>query len=364
MVVNVQPNANSVLNQFEFRGKFASIAPYGSGHINDTYCATFLDAGRPRRFILQRINSGIFKNPVAVMKNIQRTTSHLAAQILGEPDSERRVLRLISARDGECWHIDPHGHYWRAYQFVENSRTYDAVESADQAFQAAKAFGSFQRHLVNLPAPRLCDTIPDFHHTPRRFAAMESTISSDVVNRAVLARAEIDFALARHAIVSVLLDANLPERVTHNDTKLNNVLLDSTTGEAVCVIDLDTVMPGLAPFDFGDMVRTTTSPAKEDEQDLSRIVMQYSMFEALVRGYFEGAGSFLTKQEKDHLVFAGKLITFEQGLRFLTDYLAGDSYYKTHRDGQNLDRCRTQFKLVESIEEQEERMERLVRSIG
>jgi len=179
-----------------------------------------------------------------------------------------------------------------------------------------------------------------------------------------MAGPEIDFVLSRRAMVSVLLDANLPERVTHNDTKLNNVLLDNTTGEAVCVIDLDTVMPGLAPFDFGDMVRTTTSPAKEDEQDLSRVVMQYSMFEAIVRGYFEGADGFLTKEEKNHLVLAGKLITFEQGIRFLTDYLAGDSYYKTHREGHNLDRCRTQFKLIESIEEQEEKMERLVRSIG
>jgi len=364
MVVSLEPIVNSVLNQFEIRGEFAAIAPYGSGHINETYCATFLDDGRPRRVILQRINSEIFKNPIALMKNIQRTTSHLAARIQGHPDSERRVLRLISAYDGQCWHVDPSGHYWRVYDFVENSRTYDAVESAEQAYQAAKAFGSFQRDLVDLSPPRLGETIPNFHHTPQRLEALEHAIAADVTNRASMAGPEIDFVLSRRAMVSVLLDANLPERVTHNDTKLNNVLLDNTTGEAVCVIDLDTVMPGLAPFDFGDMVRTTTSPAKEDEQDLSRVVMQYSMFEAIVRGYFEGADGFLTKEEKNHLVLAGKLITFEQGIRFLTDYLAGDSYYKTHREGHNLDRCRTQFKLIESIEEQEEKMERLVRSVG
>jgi hypothetical protein len=364
MVMSVELNVSSILNQFEITGELAAVTPYGSGHINDTYCATYLDAGHPRRFILQRINSDIFKNPLALMKNIQRTTSHLSAQIQGQPDSERRVLRLISACDSEWWHEDADGHYWRAYNFIENSRTYDTVESANQAYQAAKAFGNFQRHLVKLPAPRLNETILNFHHTPQRLEALEHAIAADVMNRATMVRPEIDFVLARRAMVSVLLDANLPERVTHNDTKLNNVLLDNTTGEAVCVIDLDTVMPGLAPFDFGDMVRTTTSLAKEDEQDLSRVVMQYSMFEALICGYFEGAGGFLTKEEKDHLVLAGKLITFEQGIRFLTDYLAGDSYYKTHREGQNLDRCRTQFKLVESIEKQEEKMERLVRSIG
>ena len=182
--------------------------------------------------------------------------------------------------------------------------------------------------------------------------------------RAIGAKPEIEFALARKSISSVLLDANLPERVTHNDTKFSNVMLDDTTGEGICVIDLDTVMPGLALHDFGDMVRTTTSPAQEDERDLSKVTMQFPMFEALVRGYLVSASSFLTKAEKQHLVFAGKLITFEQAVRFLADYLAGDTYYKVHYDGQNLDRCRTQFKLIESIEQQEEKMERLVESVA
>jgi aminoglycoside phosphotransferase (APT) family kinase protein len=274
------------------------------------------------------------------------------------------VLTLVPARDGQAWHVDAAGNHWRAYLFIERARTYDAVESAEQAFKAARAFGEFQRQLADLPAPRLHDTIPDFHHTPKRFAALEAAIRADAAGRAKLARAEIDFALAHQPMTRVLLEANLPERVTHNDTKFNNVMLDEATGEGICVIDLDTVMPGLALYDFGDMVRTTTSPAKEDERDLTKVTMQFPMFEALVRGYLAAAGGFLTPAEKQRLAFSGKLITFEIGIRFLTDYLAGDVYFKVHRDGHNLDRCRTQFKLVESIAQQEDAMNKLVEKLG
>ncbi len=246
---------------------------------------------------------------------------------------------------------------------MSERRTYDAVESTDQAFQAASAFGRFQKLLAGLPAPRLNDTIPDFHNTPKRFETLEQAIAADAAGRAILAKPEIEFALAHKSITGVLLNANLPERVTHNDTKLNNVMIDDVTGEGICVIDLDTVMPGLALYDFGDMVRTTTSPAPEDERDLSKVKMQFPMFEALVRGYLISAGGFLTKEEKKFLAFSGKVITFEIGIRFLADYLAGDKYFKVHREGHNLDRCRTQFKLVESIEQQEGKMNRLVESL-
>jgi hypothetical protein len=356
-------NVGVVARQFQIDGEFVSAAPYGSGHINDTYCAVFHQAGLPVRFILQRINHHIFTKPAALMENIQRVTSHLATQVADEPDRERRVLTLIPARDGRAWYVDAEGNHWRAYLFIGKARTYDAVETAEQAFQAARAFGRFQQMLVGLPPPRLHDTIVDFHHTPKRFMALERAIAADVAGRAILAKQEIDFALAHKSIVGVLLDANLPERVTHNDTKFNNVMLDEATGEAICVIDLDTVMPGLAGYDFGDMVRTTTSPTTEDERDLTKVTMQFSMFEALVRGYLASAGGFLTTAEKQYLAVSGKLITFEIGIRFLTDYLAGDTYFKVHRDGHNLDRCRTQFKLVESIGQQEERMNRLVESI-
>ena len=212
---------------------------------------------------------------------------------------------------------------------------------------------------------RACTTrSPIFTTRPNALPRWSRPSPPTLKGRAALARPEIDFALARQPIAGVLLDADLPERITHNDTKFNNVLLDDATGEAICVIDLDTVMPGLALYDFGDMVRTTTSPADEDEQDLSKVTMQFPLFEALVRGYLEAAGGFLTAAEKKHLAFSGKLITFEIGIRFLADYLAGDTYFKVHREGHNLDRCRTQFKLVESIERQEEKMNRLVESIA
>jgi aminoglycoside phosphotransferase (APT) family kinase protein len=357
------PDARAAASQFEFRGEVSAIVPHGNGHINDTYLVTCQTQGAPVRYILQHINRHVFRDPVAVMQNVERVTAHLAAQATNQHDGERRALQLIPTHDGRDWQVDAQGETWRAYRFIENARTYETATSTEQAFQAARAFGRFQQQLSTLPPPRLHETIPDFHNTPKRFAALEAAIAADVAGRAAVAKPEIDFARAHESITGILLDAGLPERITHNDTKFNNVLLDDKTGEAVCVIDLDTVMPGLALYDFGDMVRTTTSPAAEDEQDLSKVAMQFPMFEALVRGYLESAGVFLTPAERKYLAFSGKLITFEIGIRFLTDYLAGDTYFKVHRERHNLDRCRTQFKLVESIERQEEEMNRLVESL-
>jgi Ser/Thr protein kinase RdoA (MazF antagonist) len=354
----------AVARQFKIDGEFLDAQPWGSGHINDTYRVAFRNGGEPFFCILQRINRNIFKDPGALMQNLQRVTAHLSARVADEPDRERRALRLILTRNGNAWHVDDDGEYWRAYFYIPGARTYDAVKSTEQAFQAARAFGRFQDLLSNLPPPCLHDTIPDFHNTPKRFEALLTAISADAFGCALLAQREIEFALAHEPIVDVLLKANLPERVTHNDTKFNNVMLDDVTGEGICVVDLDTVMPGLALYDFGDMVRTTTSPTEEDERDLTKVTMQFPMFEALVRGYLSTAGGFLTKDERKLLAFSGKLISFEIGIRFLTDYLAGDTYFKVHRDGHNLDRCRTQFKLVESIEVQEEPMQRLIESLG
>jgi len=359
-----RPDPQTAATQFDFRGKVLGLAPHGGGHINDTFLVTCEAPGAPARFILQHINRHVFHDPVAVMQNIERVTAHLAAQQAGKPDGDRRALHLVPARDGRNWFVDAQGETWRAYRLIENARTYETATSPDQAFQAARAFGRFQQQLADLPPPRLNETIPDFHHTPKRFAALEQAIAADAAGRTTLAKPEIEFARSRQAMTGNLLNAGLPERITHNDTKFNNVLLDDKTGEAVCVIDLDTVMPGLALYDFGDMVRTTTSPAKEDEKDLSQVSMQFPMFEALVRGYIESAGAFLTPAERKLLAFSGKLITFEIGIRFLTDYLSGDTYFKVHREGHNLDRCRTQFKLVESIEQQEAAMNWLVESVG
>ncbi|HEY1717359.1 MAG TPA: aminoglycoside phosphotransferase family protein [Verrucomicrobiae bacterium] len=358
--MNLKHNVRAVAEQFQIHGEFLGAEPYGSGHINDTYCVVFGQGGARVRYIFQRINHCIFKKPALLMENIQRVTAHLAAKLAGEPDFNRRVLTLIPTRNGPCFYHDEQGNYWRAYIFIEKARSYDAVENPRQAFEAARAYGHFQSLLADLPAPRLHDTIPDFHHTPKRLAALMKAVEDDVENRAASAKPEIDFILKRATIVDVLLNANLPERVTHNDTKFNNVMLDDATGEGVCVVDLDTLMPGLTLYDFGDMVRTTTSPAKEDELDLTKVKMQFPMFEALVHGYLASANGFLTEAEKRLLAFSGKLITFEIGIRFLTDFLGGDTYFKIHRNGHNLDRCRTQFKLVESIEQQQEQMIKLV----
>jgi len=356
-------DVRAIAQQFQIPGEFLKAEPYGSGHINDTYRVGFDQGGTRVNYIFQRINHSIFKKPVALMQNIQRVTAHISSKLAGQPDFSRRVLTLIPTRAGKNVLCDPQGNYWRVFVFIEKARTWDAVESPKQAFEAAKAFGHFQCLLADLPAPRLHDTIPNFHHTPKRFATLEAAIAADSCNRASQAKPEIEFALKHKSITNVLLKAKLPERVTHNDTKFNNVMLDDATGEGICVIDLDTVMPGLVLYDFGDMVRTTTSPAKEDEQNLSLVTMQFPMFEALTRGYVQSAAQFLTPDEKKFLPFSGKLITFEIGIRFLTDFLVGDTYFKTHRPGHNLDRCRTQFKLVESIEQQEDKMNQLVASL-
>ena len=261
----------ALARQFQIYGEFLHAEPYGSGHINDTYCAVFDQGGAPVRYILQRINHNIFKDPVALMENIQRVTAHLSGKLAGEPDFSRRVLTLVPTRDGRSLPVT--ARQLLARLSVHRKGAHLRCRGVAQAgFEAAKAFGQFQKLLADLPAPRLHDTIPDFHHTPKRFAALEKAIAADVVDRARLARPEIEFALKPQADDQrAARCSNCPERVTHNDTKFNNVMLDDATGEGICVIDLDTVMPGLALYDFGDMVRTTTSPAKEDERDLSKV---------------------------------------------------------------------------------------------
>jgi len=363
-LIRPEHDIRTLSRNFQVVGEYVGSEPYGSGHINDTYCVVYHQNGDAFRYIHQRINHDIFEDPAALMENIHRVTEHIHGKLRGVPDAARRVLKLVPTHDGQIFHQDKRGNFWRTYVFIENAQTYDAVESTTQAFEAAKAFGRFQQLLADLPAPRLHDTIPDFHHTPKRFAALEKAVEADTVDRVKLAQPEIEFALRRQPITTVLLDLQrqgaIPERTTHNDTKFNNVMLDNATHEGLCVIDLDTVMPGLALYDFGDMVRTTTSPSLEDERDLSRVSMQFPLFEALVRGYLSAADEFLNQAEREHLAFSGKLITFEIGLRFLTDYLAGDPYFKVHREGHNVDRCRTQFKLVSDMETQYEQMLRII----
>lgn len=354
----------AVTAAFEIPGAMRAAEPYGSGHINDTFRVTTAEpGGEPRLTLVQRINHHVFRDPAAVMRNIERVTAHLGAKTAGEPDAARRVLRLIATRAGGAAHVDAEGNTWRAYTFVTGARSFNQVESAAQAFAAAAAFGRFQEQLADLPAPPLEETIPGFHSTPGRFRQLLAALEGDAKNRAAECRAEIEFALGREALAGALEQAGLPARVTHNDTKLNNVLFDEATGEALCVIDLDTVMPGLAAYDFGDLVRTSTSPAAEDERDLSRVTFELPLFEALARGYLSTA-TFLTQEERALLPVGGMVITFETGLRFLADHLNGDTYFKIHREGHNLDRARTQFRLVAEMERVRGEMDRCLPALG
>ncbi len=366
MAIYREQYLHHISKQFFIYGEFLHAEPCKIGHINETYTATYTQGGLLVRYIHQKVNQTVFRDPAGVMGNISRITGHIRAKLLaqGVKDVTRRVLTVIPTRDNQPFFCDSDGEFWRTFVFVERAQTFEAPQAPAQAFEAGRAFGQFQQLLVDLPGERLLETIPDFHHTRKRFVALQKAIEEDRCNRAQLAKAEIDFALKHEPIVDVLLQAHargdLPERVTHNDTKFNNVMLDIETGQAMCVVDLDTVMPGLALYDFGDMVRTTTSLTMEDERDLSKVDMQMPLFEALARGYLSSAGQFLTPAEKSYLAFSGKLITFNIGLRFLTDFLVGDTYFRVHRPGHNLDRCRTQFKLVESIEHQEAAMQKLV----
>jgi hypothetical protein len=364
VVLDIQP----ICEQFDIAGTFVAAEPWGTGHIHDTYRVECSRDAATVRYILQRINHSVFKDPIGVMDNIRRVTAHIRSKLEKQkaPDLDRRTLTLVPARDGRPYCRDENRNFWRMFPFIENTHIYDSVRSPAEAFEVAKSFGEFQNLMLDLPDPALHETISNFHHTPKRMEAFEEVLAEDVCNRAAAAQPEIEFALERKQMTAVLIEllhtGAVPERVTHNDTKFSNVLIDDATGQGICVIDLDTVMPGLALYDFGDMVRTATSPACEDIRDLSNVHMQMPMFEALVRGYLPKTGSFLTKTERRHMAFSVKLITFETGLRFLTDYLVGDTYFKVQREGHNLDRCRAQFKLVESIDTQEDEMNGFVES--
>ncbi|MFM1944747.1 MAG: hypothetical protein RI897_3729 [Verrucomicrobiota bacterium] len=357
-----EKHLTEISRQFQIYGDILYAEPCKIGHINETYMATYNQGGTLVKYIHQKVNQTVFKKPQEVMDNLVRVTSHVRQRLQTEKarDITRKALTLIPARDGRSYYQDPEGEYWRTFVFVERAQTFEAVQSSRQAFEAGKAFGGFQQLVVDLPGKRLHETIPHFHNTRRRYDRLCEMIKADPYNRAKVAEEELDFALGQEPMVDVLLKAlesgEIPERVTHNDTKFNNVMLDWETGEALCVLDLDTVMPGTVLYDFGDMVRTTTSPTLEDERDLSKVGLRLPVFEALAHGYLSATEPFLTPAERKLLVFSGKLITYTIGIRFLTDFLAGDKYFRIHRPEHNLDRCRTQFALIRSIQEQEEEM--------
>jgi len=350
--------------EFALGGEFASAERWGCGHINDTFRATWGQNGLACRYIHQRINDHVFPDPEAVMRNIAAVTRHVRARLeaAGVADLDRRVLTLVPARDGRDFHVDEDGHYWRTYLFVERSRSLEVMEQTGQAFAAGRAFGEFLVLLSDYAGPRLSETIEGFHDTPRRFKNFARALDKDAHGRATGCRREIDALLATEKkageLQALCARGLLPERVVHNDTKLNNLLLDEDTGEPLCVIDLDTVMPGFALHDFGDLVRTGAARAAEDELDLTKVGVDVSHYEALVRGYLSSAGPSLASTEIEHLTTGAEVIVLENALRFLTDHLEGDVYFKVHRPGHNLDRCRTQIAFLHDLEKRGDALRR------
>lgn len=355
------------LQAFQLEGAVKESNPYGSGHINDTFLVkTQLHNGQEKSYILQRMNREIFTEPEKLMENISSVTTFLRGKIEklgGNPD--RETLNVIQTKQQHNYFIDSYGEYWRVYHFIEDATSYDVVEKPEDFYESAVAFGHFQYMLADFPAEKLYETIPNFHNTKARFLTFQQAVKEDKKNRAHLVQKEIAFLMEREQAAGSLVDLleakKLPFRVTHNDTKLNNIMMDNKTRKGICVIDLDTVMPGLAVNDFGDSIRFGANTGAEDETDLSKVSLSLPLFELYTKGFIEGCNGGLTKEEINALPLGAKIMTLECGMRFLTDYLQGDTYFKIHRENHNLDRCRTQFKLVEDMEQKWSKMQAIVK---
>lgn len=356
---------NEAIEAIDFNGEYISHEKYGSGHINDTFLVRFKrEDGRIIRYILQRMNHHIF-NPDQLMKNICNVTSFLREKIEkngGNPD--RETMNVISSKNGKSYIKDSIGSSWRAYTFIDNATSYDQVKKPEDFYQSAVAFGRFQNLLSDFKADTLYETIVDFHNTPKRFETFKEAVEQDVLNRGSSVQEEIEFVMKRGEDMKICMEmlerGELPLRVTHNDTKLNNVMIDNETGKGMCVIDLDTVMPGLSIFDFGDSIRFGANTALEDEKDLSKVSLDLKLFKTYVTGFLEGCNGSLTDNELKMLAIGAKTMTLECGMRFLTDYLQGDIYFNIHRPDHNLDRSRTQFKLVEDMEQKMDHMNQII----
>lgn len=362
----MKPVTQELLRQaaaaFAFDRPVGEAERFGAGHINDTFAVWAAD--RSKRWILQRINTDTFTDPAGLMENVTGVTAYLRRQIIergGDPD--RETLNVIPTLDGKAYYTDTEGGAWRAYIFVEGTVCLQKVENERDFYTAAETFGNFQNQLAGYPAATLHETIARFHNTPNRYANFEKALAADVMGRAKDVGPEIAFIRAREADCRVLVDqlaaGVLPLRVTHNDTKLNNVLIDQETGKGICVIDLDTVMPGLSAYDFGDSIRFGANDCAEDEPDQSKVHFSLHLYKVFAEGYLAAAGSAMTEAERRSLPWGAKLMTLECGIRFLTDYLEGDHYFKISRPDQNLDRARTQFTLVQGMEREFDAMTQL-----
>jgi len=351
----------TIVEKFNISGSFVDAVPLGQGHINSTYMVTLSENGTENYYVLQKINHTIFKDVDGLMNNIALVTAHLNAKM---QNTSQKSLVFIKTKTNERYYFENDGDYYRMYHYVGNSKTYQKAESLDVFYKTAVAFGQFVNLLSDFDATRLTETIPDFHNTVKRFADFKQAVKDDKMNRLEGVKAEVDFILSREEdcgiVVNLLNEGRIPLRVTHNDTKLNNVLFNNETGQILSVIDLDTVMPGLALNDYGDAIRFGASSGAEDETDLSKIYMSLDLFETYTKGYLSEAKSSLTKTEKNHLAISAKLMTLECGMRFLGDHLNGDVYFKIHRENHNLDRARTQLKLVADMESKMEQMKEIV----
>ena len=364
----MESKAITMARHFKLPKGDITLAPYGNGHINDTLCVCVQTAEGERRFIMQRVNRYVFKRPEDVITNIAQVTDYLRGVIASEGgDPERETLTLVPTTEGKLFAYDEDGELWRMYLFIEGTISRDLPDTPELFALSGAAFGRFQRQMGSFPAKTLVESIPDFHNTPARYAQLMDAVKRNEAGRLGEVEAELAFCRKYEREVHTLLDAlkagEIPLRVTHNDTKLNNVLLDAQTGKGVCVIDLDTVMPGLAAYDFGDSIRFGANTAEEDERDLSRVGLSLEMFEAFARGFLSEAGQVMGRREIELLPMGAKLMTLECGMRFLADHLNGDKYFRIHRPGHNLDRARTQFALVRSMEENWDAMQAIVRQI-
>ncbi|MBI4979390.1 MAG: aminoglycoside phosphotransferase family protein [Spirochaetes bacterium] len=354
----------AICRQFQMTGTVAGAEPYGSGHINATYLVRTKESDA-YDYILQRVNHNVFKNVPNLMDNILRVTTHVRGKLAKIPGAnpDRETLTVIPAKTGKPYHQETDGTFWRMYIFVENTKSYDIVDSPTKAFEGGRMFGRFQKMLFDLPGGPLHETIPEFHNIAMRLERFRETLARDPKQRAASVRNEISFVEKRAEEMQTILrlgrDGKIPLRVTHNDTKFNNVLLDAND-KGLCVIDLDTVMPGYVHFDFGDSLRTVTNTAAEDEKDTSKVSMNIDLFEGYAKGYLSEAKDFLTPVEVDNLALAARVMTFIIGLSFLTDYIDGDNYFKIIFPEHNIQRTRAQFKLLSSMEEQYDEMRKIV----
>ncbi|MCG8476343.1 MAG: aminoglycoside phosphotransferase family protein [Cytophagales bacterium] len=360
----VTHDLNAIASAFALQGRIISIEPFGSGHINDTYAVRTAEAGTPD-YVLQRINHQIFPDVEGMMDNIQRVTRHIRQKLTDKKikDADSRVITVIPTKDGKSFFRDEEGNFWRMLVLIANSKSFDQVQNTKQAFEGGKAFGEFQQQLADLPGGPLTEILPNFHNVLWRFDNFEKALKENPAGRAEETAEEIEFLKERigemRKIQDLLDDGAIPVRVTHNDTKFNNVLLDSKD-QAMCVVDLDTVMSGCVHFDFGDSIRTTANTGAEDDPNLENISMSLELFEAYAKGFLSQTVSTLTDTEIRHLAFSAKLLTYIMGLRFLTDYIDGDNYYKISHPKHNLQRARAQFQLLKSMEQQFAQMEEII----